>query len=222
MHSICEFAALSLHTFVPTPSPKRCDLVVFLVRCRLKTQTFSPSLSAPFFRFTDTSTNKVRCAKLDFGRYTFIMCVSQTQRSPHFPRTINNDQSFYPLQFLVEGRTTGKQQLRDELLCHAQQNYFQQTRKNGGKVIGGIRTIWNTRVPVNFPQGFARDRLKPVWSDLHPRSFLTRPVLMSRAPSCPAWTRSLSLAPSLIPPNPPQSVWFTERNNNLEVICPKT
>lgn len=41
-------------------------------------------------------------------------------------------------------------------------------------------------VPVNFPQGLPSGRLEPVWSDLHPCSFLTRPVLMSCAPSCPA------------------------------------
>lgn len=98
----------------------------------------------------------------------------------------------------------GKQQ-RDGLLCPAQQNYPQQTRKNGAESQRWSREyIWNMCVPVNFPQGFSRDRLKPVWSDLHPCSVLTRPVLMSRAPSCPAWTRALWITPSLIPPNPQQ------------------
>lgn len=58
-------------------------------------------------------------------------------------------------------------------------------------------------VPVNFPQGLPCGRLKPVWSDLHPCSFLTRPELMSCAPSCPAWRAlSRSFTSALIPPFP--------------------
>lgn len=58
-------------------------------------------------------------------------------------------------------------------------------------------------VPVNFPQGLPCGRLKPVWSDLHPCSFLTRPELMSCAPFCPAWRAlSRSFTSALIPPFP--------------------
>lgn len=107
-------------------------LVVFLVRCQLKThflhhyQLLSPALRTH---------PRTLCAAQSWTlAATYIMFVASTQRPPHFPRKINTLTNF--LSTIVTGwrKDDGKQQLRDELLCHAvtQQNYPQQTRKIWG------------------------------------------------------------------------------------------
>lgn len=62
-------------------------------------------------------------------------------------------------------------------------------------------------IPVNFPQGFSRHRLKPVRSDVHPCSSLTRPVCWCPArPAVPperalfsSLTQSITLPLSSLP-----------------------
>lgn len=125
MHLICDFAPLSLHTSVPTPSPKRTYLVdCFSCKVQMK-NTNSFSISSALL----TQHCALRKAGL-WPIYTFIMCVCLRPSGHRISHAQYNHRRpkffFYPLQEGRRGNSNG------ELLCHAQQKYFQQTQKKWG------------------------------------------------------------------------------------------
>ena len=135
-----------------------------------------------------------------FPRFLTWCLRIKHQHSPLFPNW-NQSQTNFFLHFGVWRREDGNPQHDDGLLCPAEQNQQTRKKKNGGKVRCG--KFKNRFVPVNFPQSFGCYRLKPVWSDLHPRSFLTRPVCWcpARPPVLPERAQSSRTVPPSLPPS---------------------